>query len=60
MDILHLLYWINKGTWSKFLLEILVSQETSYLSKTHDKIHNWTIVRLEDINENVSGYGDHN
>ena len=27
---------------------------------THDKFYHWKLFCLEDINENVSGYGNHN
>ena len=27
---------------------------------TNDKFHSWKAFRLEDINENVPGYGNHN
>ena len=26
----------------------------------HEKFHSWKVMRLEDINEKVSGYGNHN
>ena len=42
------------------LLEILVSQESSYFSHNHSKFHSWKEFHLKDINENVSGYGNHN
>ena len=28
--------------------------------KTHVKFYSWKVFRLEDINENVPGYGNHN
>ena len=37
----------------------LVVQEPPCLI-THGKFNSWNILRLEDINENVSGYGNHN
>ena len=27
---------------------------------THGKFYSWKLFRLEDTNENVSGYGNHN
>ena len=43
------------------LLEILVSQESSYFSDNSWKISQLkTVFRLEETNENVSGYGNHN
>ena len=27
---------------------------------THGKFHSWKVFHLEDINENVPGYGNHN
>ena len=40
------------------LLEILVSQESSYLSHNPVKFYSWKV--LEDIDENVPGYDNHN
>ena len=40
-------------------MELLVSQESSFLT-THDKFYRWKLFTLEDISENVTGYGYHN
>ena len=42
------------------LFEILVSHGSSYFPITHVKFHSWKVFRLENINENMSGYGNHN
>ena len=42
------------------LLEILVSQESSYCFIILVKFHGWKVLRLEDVHEKVSGYGNHN
>ena len=43
----------------KFLV-ILVSQKAHIFLLTHVKCHSWKAFRLEDINEKVSGYCNHN
>ena len=42
------------------LLEILLSLESSYFSITGGKIYCWKVFRLDNDNENVTGYGNHN
>ena len=41
-------------------LEILVSQESWYIFHNPCQILHWKVFHLEDINENVPGYGNHN
>ena len=44
----------------KKLLEILISQESLYFSHNPWQISQLKLLRLENINENVSGYGKQN
>ena len=40
--------------------EILVSKESLYFLITPGEFYSWKIYRLEDNNENVTSYGNHN
>ncbi len=42
------------------LSEILVSEESSYISHYPGEFYSWKMHRLEDINENVTSYGKGN
>ena len=42
------------------LSEILVSEEISYFLISPGEFQSWKMYRLEDINENVTSYGNHN
>ena len=42
------------------LSEILVSEESSYYFITPGEFYNWKMYCLENINENMTSYGNHN
>ena len=57
-----LVLFIIKGTQSKFLiffklLDIIVLWKAHIFLITHGKFCNWKVFSLEDINENMLGYG---
>ena len=57
------LFKVAQSDFSTFfkLLEILIFDEKARIFLiTHGKFPSWKVIRLEDINENVPGYGNHN
>ena len=50
----------NRFNFLSNFWRICYHKKTPIFLITHGKFYNWNVFRLEDISENLSGYGNHN